>query len=92
MKCNACGSSNLIEGTVRDNAGGETSVFVPNDKPYYKKMFGIGNKITAHACLHCGNLQFAVEFGEEDKARYAEFEGKQPALLERISEDYDTGD
>lgn len=87
MNCNSCGSANLIEGTVADNDGGTTSVFVPKDKPFYKKIFGAGgSKILSYACLHCGNLQFIVDFSEKEKAKYIEFEGKQPSLLERIGD------
>lgn len=88
MNCNSCGSSNLIDGTIVNSDGGHTSVFVPNDRPYLKKIFGIGgSKVLAHVCVHCNNLQFTVDFSEEDKARYVEFEGKQPGILERINEE-----
>ena len=91
MNCNSCGSTNLIEGTIVDNDGGATAVFVPKDKPYFKKMFGLGgSKIHSYACLHCNNLQLTVDFDEKEKARYIEFEGKQPSLLERINEAPDT--
>lgn len=87
MNCNSCGSTNLIEGTIADNDGGTTANFVPNDKPFYKKIFGFGgNKILSFACVHCGNLQLMVEFSEKDKERYIEFEGKQPSLMERIND------
>jgi hypothetical protein len=87
MNCNACGSTNLIEGTIADNDGGTTAVFVPNDRPIYKKMLGLGgSKISSHACLHCGNLQLTVNFSEKDKAAYIEFEGQQPSLMERIND------
>ena len=91
MNCNSCGSSNLIEGTIVDNDGGTASVFVPSDKSFFKKIFGIGgSKIQSYACVHCGNLQFTVDFDQKEKARYMEFEGCQPDLLKRINEDPDS--
>lgn len=73
---------------MKDNNGGTTHVFVPNDKPFYKKIFGVGgSKIHSFACLHCGNLQFTVDFSEKEKARYADFEGRQPSLMERIGDE-----
>lgn len=94
MICNSCGSSNVIEGTIINSSdGGNASLFVPNDKPLYKKIFGFGgSKILSFACVHCGNLQFMVEFSEKDKARYLEFEGRQPALLERINDDSESSE
>lgn len=89
MNCNSCGSSNVIEGQVINSGdGGSASLFVSKDKPLYKKIFAIGgNKILSFACVHCGNLQFMVEFSEKDKERYIEFEGQQPGLLERINDE-----
>jgi hypothetical protein len=90
MNCNACGSTNLIEGEIRSDDGGGVKSFVPKDKPYIKRVFGIGgSKISAYACIHCSNLQFMVNFSEEDRLRYAKFEGQQPTLLERINEEKD---
>lgn len=89
MNCSACGSSNVIEGKIINNSdGGSPSLFVSKDKPLYKKLFAIGgNKILSFACVHCGNLQLMVEFSEKDRERYIEFEGQQPGLLERISDE-----
>lgn len=93
MNCNSCGSSNVIEGTISDSNGGNVSLFVPKEKPLYKKIFGIGtNKILSFACVHCGNLQFMVEFSEKDKQRYVEFEGRQPSLMERINGKLETSE
>lgn len=73
------------------NDGGNASLFIAKDKPFYKKIFGIGgNKILSFACVHCGNLQMMVEFSEKDKERYIEFEGRQPSLLERINDESET--
>ena len=94
MNCNSCGSSNLIKGTIIDSSdGGNASLFVSEDKPFYKRIFGIGgNKILSFACVHCGNLQLMVEFSEKDKQRYIEFEGRQPSLLERINDESETSE
>jgi hypothetical protein len=55
-----------------------------------KTMFGVGSKpVRAYGCVHCGHLQLAVEFGEEDTRRFLEFEGQQPSVLERLSEGED---
>ncbi len=84
MNCNVCGSANLVEGTI-DSASGSAGVytFVPNDKSFFKRMLGIGGRDThSYACIHCGNLQFTVDFDEEDKKQYLAFEGQQPSVTE----------
>ena len=87
MKCIACGSASLIEGTVRDSNGG-TVRFYPSDLPTLKAVFGIGNReVRAYGCVHCQNLQFGVDFNERDLGRYQQFEGEQPDVLERINSD-----
>ena len=54
--------------------------------PAFKRIFGIGSKaVQAYGCVHCRNLQFTVDFSESDLARYLEFEGEQPGVLERIN-------
>lgn len=93
MNCNSCGSSNVIEGIISDSNGGDASLFISKDKPYFKKIFGMGgNKILSFACVHCGNLQQIVEFDEKDKERYIEFEGRQPTLMERIKDESETSE
>jgi len=94
MNCNSCGSSNVIEGTIVNNSdGGSTSLFVSKDKPLYKKIFGMGgNKILSFACVHCGNLQFIVNFSEKEKKQYLQFEGQQPSLMERIKDESETSE
>jgi len=85
MKCTACGSSALVEGTV---LGGDLSAFgfYPSDLPSLKRIFGIGSRaIQAQGCVRCKNLQFTVEFSEKDLERYQQFEGEQPDVLERIN-------
>ncbi len=88
MNCNICGSTNLIEGLFSEGGSLGTDAFVPNDESSFKKMLGIGGrKIRSYACVHCGNLQFVVNFSEDDKKRYLEFEGQQASVTEPIEED-----
>lgn len=87
MKCIACGSAALTEGTARDS---NTSVirFYPSDVSTLKNIFGFavgGRAVRAFAYMHCQNLQIAVEFNESDLERYQQFEGQQPDVLERIN-------
>lgn len=51
-----------------------------------------GNKILSFACVHCGNLQFIVNFSEKDKKQYLQFEGQQPSLMERIKDESETSE
>jgi len=82
MNCIACKSTNVIEGDVIDQHG---LSFKPLEVSDWKATLGIGvQKISAFACVHCGNLQLNVDFSDEDRQRYIEFEGQQPDLLERI--------
>ena len=85
MKCVACGSTALVEGTLMDNSSGGTSIFKPKESSIWKTMFGFGTReARAYGCLHCHHLQLAVSFSEEDLQRYQEFEGQQPSILERL--------
>jgi len=85
MNCVACKSSNLIEGKILDESGGTKLSFKPLEVSMWKAVFGIGiQEVTAFACVHCGHLQMNVDFSDEDRQRYLEFEGRQPDLLERI--------
>jgi hypothetical protein len=87
MKCIACGSTALVEGTLLDaNSTGDIS-FKIGETPFFKRLFGIANKRQVHAygCLHCQHLQLAVDFSQTDLERYQEFEGQQPDVLERIN-------
>jgi hypothetical protein len=87
MKCVACGSVVLVEGTLLDS-GGVAPYFQPAEVSTLKGMFGVGTrKIRSYGCLHCHHLQLAVNFTEEDLKRYQQFEGEQPGLLERLSTD-----
>ena len=84
MKCTACGSTNLAEGTL---GGYDTAniPFRPSETPVLKRMFGTGTRpVRAYGCLRCQHLQLAVEFSEEDLRRYQQFEGQQPSILERL--------
>lgn len=57
MKCVACGSTALVEGTLLDNSGGGTSIFKPKDLSIWKSMFGIGTReVRAYGCIHCQHL------------------------------------
>ena len=84
MNCNVCGSANLIEGTIVSSAGNAgVYTFVPNNESFFNRMLGAGGRDThSYACIHCGNLQFTVDFNEEDKKQYLEFEGQQPSVTE----------
>ena len=85
MKCVACGSVVLVEGTLLDSNGGPT-VFKPAEVPIWKSMFGVGTRsIRAYGCIRCHHLQLAVDFSEADSKRYQQFEGEQPDVLERIN-------
>lgn len=87
MKCNACGSSSLVMGTIMGGDGSAPG-FLPSDIPAVKRIFGIGSRgIQAYGCVHCHNLQFTVEFNERDLDRYQQFEGEQPDVLARINSD-----
>ena len=86
MKCVACGSIALVEGTLTDNSSGGTSFFKPKELSIWKSMFGVGTReIRAYGCVRCQHLQLAVSFSEEDLQRYQQFEGEQPGVLERIN-------
>ena len=85
MNCIACGGVNLIEGNILNSDGGKLAVFKPLEVSMWKAVFGIDvREITALACVHCGNLHLNVNFSDEDKNRYRQFDGQQPDLLKRI--------
>lgn len=86
MKCFACGSTALVEGSLMDTASGGRLGFQPADLSTLKTMFGMGSrKIVSYGCIHCRTLQLTVEFNEDDIEKYQEFEGQQPGVLERIN-------
>jgi len=85
MRCTACGSAALVEGTVRDSNGSPVS-FSLSDVPTFKSIFGVGSRqVQAYGCIRCHNLQFGVAFTERDFQRYQQFEGEQPDVLERLN-------
>ena len=82
MKCVACGSTTLVEGTLIDNSSG----FKPKELSIWKSVLGVGTReVRAYGCIHCQHLQLAISFSEEDLQRYQQFEGQQPGVLERIN-------
>lgn len=86
MKCAACGSASLVEGKLMDTSDGGTFAFKLNDVSTWKSIFGIGiRKVNAYGCVNCYHLQLAVDFSNEDRERYRQFEGEQPGVLERIN-------
>jgi len=88
MKCVACGSASLVEGSLMDTGDGGTPTFRLKDVSTWKSIFGKGTrKIKAYGCVNCYHLQLAVDFNNEDQERYRQFEGVQPSLLERINSD-----
>ncbi len=59
--------------------------FIPRDVSVWKAAFGIDvREISALGCLHFGHLHLNVNFSDEDRHRFLEFEGQQPDLLNRI--------
>lgn len=85
MECVRCGATAVVEGAFMETSGGGGVAFLPADTPYLKRLFGGSRKVSAHACLHCSHLELTVEFTEEDRKRYQEFDGPQPGVLDRIT-------
>ena len=86
MKCSACGSTALVEGSLMDTTSGGRLWFQPADLSTLKTMFGMGSRrIVSYGCIHCRTLHLTVEFKERDIQKYQEFEGQQPGVLERIN-------
>src|SRR5687768_3251928 len=91
MKCSACGSTALVEGSLIDTGSGGRLGFQPADMSILKQMFGMGvRRIVSYGCVHCCNLQLTVDFNEKDIQKYQEFEGQQPGVLERINSGEET--
>jgi len=59
MKCVACGSSALVEGTMIDNSSG----FKPKELSIWRTMLG-AREDHAYGCIRCQHLQLAVSFSE----------------------------
>ncbi len=86
MECVRCGATAIIEGTLLDTSAGGGIAFQSKDISYLKRIFGGGSrKINAHACIHCSHLELTVEFTDNDRKRYQEFDGPQPGVLDRIN-------
>jgi len=86
MKCVACGSASLVEGKLVSTTDGGMNVFKLNDVSTWKSIFGLGiRKVNAYGCVNCYHLQLAVDFSDEDRERYRQFEGQQPSVLERLN-------
>jgi hypothetical protein len=76
----------MIGGELADTNSGSIS-FSPDATSRFKRAFGVGNRnLKAYACAHCHHLQFAVEFRPGDLERHQSFEGRQPSVVERLSE------
>lgn len=89
MKCLACGSESMVDGTVLDSNGSRPT-FKMDDSSVWKSLFGVGTRhIRGYGCVHCGHLQLAVDFTEKDLKRYQQFEGEQPGVIERIRDESD---
>jgi hypothetical protein len=86
MKCAVCGSASLIEGELMNMSDGGMNAFKLKDVSTWKSIFGKGTrKVNAYGCVNCSHLQLAVDFNNEDRERYRQFEGEQPSFLERIN-------
>lgn len=69
-----------------DMGDGSMIAFKLKDVSMWKSIFGKGTrKVNAYGCLNCSHLQLAVDFSNEDRDRYRQFEGVQPGFLERIN-------
>jgi hypothetical protein len=75
----------MVDGSLMEGSSGGDVLFCANDISFMKRMFSVGNrKIKAYACLHCSHLELMVEFTDQDRAKYQEFDGPQPGVLDRI--------
>jgi hypothetical protein len=91
VKCVACGSESLVEGTVASGSGTDDLMFRPGPTSFLRKMFGIGARpVRAYGCARCGHLQLGVKFTEEELQRFLEFGGQQPGVLERLGGEPDS--
>ncbi|HZS46259.1 MAG TPA: hypothetical protein VFC63_14380 [Blastocatellia bacterium] len=82
MKCLACGSNAIVEGTLEAKHMG----FRPSDTSKFKRLLGGSRRmVRAYGCIHCNHLQLTVSFTQKDAERYQKFEGEQPTVLERIN-------
>ena len=85
MKCVACGSTSLVEGTLTESGAAEDISFMASGISRLRRVFKIGARpVRAYGCTHCRHLQLAVEFSASDLEEYQQFEGAQPDVLERL--------
>jgi hypothetical protein len=92
MRCSACGSSSLVEGSLIQ-ADSDKVLFRPSGGSMLARLLGKGNRpVRAYGCPRCGNLQLAVDFTEEDLEKYQNFEGEtQPSVVEGLDDSQDAG-
>ncbi len=87
MNCNICGSDNLIKGMIYGTAGGGNIGFMPEEISFFKKWFPMsGREVKSYGCIHCGNLQFLIDFSEEDKQQHLEFQRQPSSVTEQLDE------
>ena len=71
----------LVEGELVDGRG-YLPTFRFAEGSRWSKIIGKGNrKVVGFACLHCGNLQYQVQFTDSDRERLAKFDGPQPSVV-----------
>ncbi|MDT7540948.1 MAG: hypothetical protein QOE33_852 [Acidobacteriota bacterium] len=95
MRCVACGSECLVEGVVTPMDSSNGVLFIPTYISKFKAMLGVFKamlggdvrEVRAYGCVSCGHLQHAVTFSEEERQHFLKFEGQQPDVLERLSEE-----
>ena len=88
MECVRCGATAMVDGSLMEGSSGGDVLFVPDSVSYFKRILAIGNRKTkAFACLHCSHLELMVEFTDRDRKKYQDFEGPQPAILDRIGDE-----
>ena len=64
-------------------AGAFLAAHFPSDAGLLGRILGRTSRpITAHACVHCGHLQLAIEFTDQDRKRYQKFEGPRRSITE----------
>ena len=85
MECVRCGATAVVEGSLMETGGGGGLAFLSKEGSFLKRIFGGSSRtIKAFACLHCSHLELMVEFTDKDRAKYQEFDGPQPGVLDRI--------
>lgn len=88
MTCMACGSKNLAGGSLTGAGDGQQIRFTFSDQATWKTLLGMGMRpVSTMACLHCGNLQLQVQFTDDDRERFATFDGPQESIVEPLAID-----